>query len=94
MTDGTPDLDPITLEILANALRSVTDETFAALMRSAYSTNIKERHDHSTTIMDARGKLIALHRAGGTPQKLAGADPVKKNEGVRLDVIAAAVAGP
>jgi N-methylhydantoinase B len=53
------DLDPITLEILANALRSVTDESFAALMRSAYSTNIKERHDHSTTIMDRHGRLIA-----------------------------------
>lgn len=52
-------LDPITLEILANALRSVTDESFAALMRSAYSTNIKERHDHSTTIMDRHGRLIA-----------------------------------
>ncbi|MCY3671395.1 MAG: hydantoinase B/oxoprolinase family protein, partial [Alphaproteobacteria bacterium] len=52
-------LDPIGLEILANALRSITDETFAALMKSAYSTNIKERHDHSTAIMDARGRLIA-----------------------------------
>lgn len=54
----TDDLDPITLEILFNALRSVTDETFAALMKSAYSTNIKERHDHSTTIMDRRGRLV------------------------------------
>ena len=52
-------LDPIGLEILANALRSITDETFAALMKSAYSTNIKERRDHSTAIMDARGRLIA-----------------------------------
>jgi hypothetical protein len=45
-------------------------------------------------VFDASGKLIALHRAGGTPQKLTGAAPVKKNEGVRVDVIAAAVAGP
>ena len=51
-------LDPITLEIISNALRSVTDETYAALMKSAYSTNIKERHDHSTAIMDCRGRLI------------------------------------
>ena len=43
-------------------------------------------------MFDARGKLIALHRAGGTPQKLTGADPVKKNEGVRMDIVAAAVA--
>ena len=63
MTDPAPELDPITLEILANALRSVTDESFVALMRSAYSTNIKERHDHSTTIMDRQG---AAHRAGAS----------------------------
>lgn len=52
------ELDPITLEIISNALRSVTDETFAALMRSAYSTNIKERHDHSTAFCDCSGRLV------------------------------------
>ena len=51
-------VDPVTLEILLNALRSVADETFIALMKSAYSTNIKERKDHSTAIMDASGRLI------------------------------------
>ncbi len=51
-------LDPITLEILYNALRSITDETFIALMKSSYSTNIKERHDHSTAIMNPSGQLI------------------------------------
>jgi N-methylhydantoinase B len=51
-------LDPITLEIMFNALRSVADETFITLMKSAYSTNIKERRDHSTAIMDASGRLI------------------------------------
>ena len=51
-------LDPITVEIVANALRSITDEIFIALMKSAYSTNIKERHDHSTAIMDKQGRLI------------------------------------
>ena len=58
MTGPHPDLDPVTLEILFNALRSVTDETFIALMRSAYSTNIKERRDHSTAICDPDGRLI------------------------------------
>ena len=56
MTRNAP--DPITLEILFNALRSVCDETFVALMKSAYSTNIKERHDHSTAIVDPRGRLV------------------------------------
>ncbi|MDX2155663.1 MAG: hydantoinase B/oxoprolinase family protein [Hyphomicrobiaceae bacterium] len=51
-------LDPITLEIVWNGLLSVTDECFITLMRSAYSTNIKERHDHSIAIADAKGRLI------------------------------------
>lgn len=54
-----PPLDPITLEIVWNGLLSVTDECFITLMRSAYSTNIKERHDHSIAIADAKGRLIA-----------------------------------
>lgn len=54
----TKPLDPITLEIIANGLRSAADESFVALMRSAYSTNIKERRDHSTAICDAKGRLI------------------------------------
>lgn len=52
-------LDPITLEIVWNGLLSVTDECFITLMRAAYSTNIKERHDHSIAIADAGGRLIA-----------------------------------
>lgn len=50
--------DPITVEIMTSAFRSVVDETFIALMKSAYSTNIKERHDHSTAICDREGRLI------------------------------------
>jgi N-methylhydantoinase B len=55
----TSSIDPITLEIVWNGLLSVTDECFITLMRSAYSTNIKERHDHSIAIADAKGRLIA-----------------------------------
>ncbi len=51
-------LDPIRLEIVHNALRSVADEAYIALMKSAYSTNIKERHDHSAALLDARGRLV------------------------------------
>ena len=52
-------LDAIGLEILTNALKSINDESFVALMKASYSTNIKERHDHSTAIMNADGDLIA-----------------------------------
>jgi len=55
----TESIDPITLEILSSGLRSIADETYIALMKSAYSTNIKERHDHSTAIVDPAGRLVA-----------------------------------
>jgi N-methylhydantoinase B len=51
-------IDPITLEIMSNGLKSIADETYIALMKSAYSTNIKERHDHSTAIIDPAGRLV------------------------------------
>ncbi|MGI9422453.1 MAG: hydantoinase B/oxoprolinase family protein, partial [Hyphomicrobiaceae bacterium] len=52
------DLDPISLEIISNGLRSIADECFVALMRSSYSTNIKERRDHSIAIVDRQGRLV------------------------------------
>ena len=51
-------MDPVVLEILHNALKSVVDEMYIALMRSAYSTNIKERNDHSTALIDPAGRLV------------------------------------
>jgi N-methylhydantoinase B len=42
---------------MRNALGSIVDEMYVALMRSAYSTNIKERRDHSTAIFDANGRV-------------------------------------
>ena len=57
--NATPvELDPITLEVVHNGLLSIADETFYALMKSAYSTNIKERHDHSTCLIDIDGRTI------------------------------------
>src|SRR5256712_12227575 len=56
-------IDPITIEIISNGLRSIADETFVALMKSAYSTNIKERRDHSTAICDRDGRLVAQAEA-------------------------------
>ena len=51
-------LDPVTLQVLIGGLRAVCDEMGAALIRSAYSANIKERHDCSTAVFDARGELV------------------------------------
>jgi N-methylhydantoinase B len=51
-------LDPISLQVMIGGLRAACDEMGAALIRSAYSANIKERHDCSTAIFDAAGELV------------------------------------
>jgi N-methylhydantoinase B len=50
--------DPVVLEVFSNALLSIAEEMGALLIRTAYSTNIKERHDASTAIFDAQGRLV------------------------------------
>ncbi|HET8954751.1 MAG TPA: hydantoinase B/oxoprolinase family protein [Solirubrobacterales bacterium] len=50
-------LDPIALQVLVGGLRAACDEMGATLIRSAYSANIKERHDCSTALFDAAGEL-------------------------------------
>ena len=52
-------VDPITLEIIGNLLLSVAEEMGVTLVKTAYSTNIKERKDCSTAIFDTKGNLIA-----------------------------------
>jgi N-methylhydantoinase B len=51
-------LDPIALQVLIGGLRAACDEMGAMLIRSAYSANIKERHDCSTALFDAVGELV------------------------------------
>ena len=51
-------VDPITLQVLAGGLRAACEEMGAALIRSAYSANIKERRDCSTALFDAGGELV------------------------------------
>lgn len=42
-------------------------------------------------VFNAQGQLIALHHAGGRPQQVIGIPPVKKNEGIRIGIVAAAL---
>ena len=51
-------LSAIEIELLRNALSSICDEMYLALMKSAYSTNIKERKDHSAAIFDTQGRVV------------------------------------
>jgi len=55
---GSPTLDPIRFEVIRNLMHAFVEEMAAALARSAYSTNIKTRRDHSCTFFDAKGKMV------------------------------------
>jgi len=46
------------LEILVGALRAACEEMGAVLVRSAHSSNIKERRDCSTALFDGSGQMI------------------------------------
>jgi N-methylhydantoinase B len=52
-------LDPITLSVLSSALSGIAEEMGTALVRSAYSSNIKERRDCSAALFDANGRMVA-----------------------------------
>ena len=58
MSSETP-IDPISFEVIRNSLVEATEEMASALRRSAYSTNIKTRHDFSCAIFDLKMRTVA-----------------------------------
>src|SRR5437763_1532316 len=57
---GTPAPDPMRLEIFKNIFHSISEEMGAALRRSAFSPNIKERRDYSCAVYDGDGQVLAM----------------------------------
>jgi N-methylhydantoinase B len=51
--------DPILLELVKHALDAIVDEMAIALVRTAYSNNLKNSMDMSCALCDAEGRLIA-----------------------------------
>src|ERR687897_3201741 len=49
----------IELQVIGSALRAVAEEMGAALVRAAFSANIKERRDCSAALFAADGRMIA-----------------------------------
>ena len=41
-------IDTVTVEVVRNLLMSIAEETYGIIVRSAYSTNMKERRDVCT----------------------------------------------
>ncbi len=52
-------LDPLSFEIVKNALSSLAEEMGVVLRRSSFSPNIKERRDSSCALFDRDGRLVA-----------------------------------
>ncbi|WP_348263017.1 hydantoinase B/oxoprolinase family protein [Telmatobacter sp. DSM 110680] len=52
--------DPAEIAVIGHALHSVAVEMGAALRRTAFSPNIKERRDYSSAVFSADGDLIAM----------------------------------
>jgi N-methylhydantoinase B len=55
--------DPITLEVMWNRLISVVDEAAATLVRTSFSTIVKESNDYSCVLLDANGNSVANNTA-------------------------------
>lgn len=51
--------DPIQMEVFSNRLLAIAEDMGSILIRSSFSSNIKERKDASTALFDANGRLIA-----------------------------------
>ncbi len=57
-------LDPITLEVLWNRLLSVVNEQQVTLMRTAFSTVVRESQDLACGVFDTHGSMIAQSLTG------------------------------
>jgi N-methylhydantoinase B len=58
MTDNNPGFDSATLEVLWTRLVSIVDEAAAALVRTSFSTVVRDSHDFSCVITDATGASL------------------------------------
>ncbi len=62
--DAQNELDPITLEIYWNRLISIADEAATGLLRTAFSTIVRESNDYATVLMDRNGDSLSENTGG------------------------------
>jgi N-methylhydantoinase B len=60
----TEPLDAITLEVWWSRLVAIADEAATTLLRTAFSTIIRESNDYTVVLMNTSGQTIAECRAG------------------------------
>jgi N-methylhydantoinase B len=64
-----PSFDSVTLELLWTRLVSIVDEAAAALLRTSFSTIVRESHDFACVLTDARGHSL-VQATDGVPSFL------------------------
>src|SRR5512146_2147744 len=57
-------LDPVTLEVLRNALPAIANEMAADLQRTSYNMMIYEVRDFCTALVNAEGELLCQNVGG------------------------------
>ena len=56
---ATRTVDPVTLQIVANGLASISDEMATTIFRTAHSTVVRDGMDFSASVCDAHGRTVA-----------------------------------
>ena len=64
VANATRTLDPVTLEVIRNALPAISDEMSVDLQRTSYNMMIYEVRDYCTALLDPQGKLISQNIGG------------------------------
>src|ERR1044071_8836337 len=62
-TSRTPVFDPVTLQVLWSRLIAVVDEAAATLVRTSFSTVVRESYDFSCMLTAADGSSLAQSQA-------------------------------
>lgn len=70
--------DPVTLEILWRRLVSIVDEADAAVVRTAFSSVLRDSHDYTCMFTDSRGRELAQGTLASPGQSGAMALGIKK----------------
>jgi N-methylhydantoinase B len=82
--------DPVELEVFKNLYHSIAEEMGAALRRTSFSPNIKERRDYSCAVFDSAGQVIAMGdhmpvHLGSMPMSVAAAIETEKAQPCGLE---------
>ena len=66
-------VDPVTLQIVGNALASIADEMATTIFRTAHSTVVRDGMDFSAALCDAPGETVAQAVTVPVPPRLGAA---------------------